>query len=231
MVGIGITTRNRPEVFEFVAGQFNKYYSDELKFVTIDDNSDNPDLNRRWAETIGEYHFNETRLGIAKSKNECIKRLDTDHIFLFDDDCFPTKPEWWKSWLDRAHHMVYALSPLITIKALKDDTIWWNGCLGCCLYFTRHAIDTLGGFDPRFKVAGFEHVEITNRAKRAGLIEHPYISPSVTGIWSFDASGDYDEFTWYHKASMTKEEKRVAYAENAKAYNEALMDQSIYRKI
>ena len=194
MVGIGITTRNRPDVLEFVIGQFNKYYSDELKFVVIDDNSDDPDLNRRWAEQLGEYYYNENRLGIAKSKNECIKQLDTEHILLFDDDCFPIKPRWWDPWINADHHMVYALRPLIGRKELKEKTIWWKGCLGCCLYFSRHAIDTLGGFDPRFKIAGFEHAEITSRARRAGLIPHPYISPRDTGIWSFDASGDYDSF-------------------------------------
>jgi GT2 family glycosyltransferase len=232
MVGIGITTRNRPDVLEFVIGQFNKYYSDELKFVVVDDNSDEPDLNRRWAEQLGEYQFNEERLGIAKSKNECIKLLnDVDHILLFDDDCFPIKKNWWVPWTEGAEHMVYALRPLIGRKALVDNTIWWNGCLGCCLYFSRHAIDVLGGFDKRFKIAGFEHVEITGRAKRAGLIPHPYITPRDTGVWSFDASGDFDNFVWQHKASMTHEEKQAAYKENTGPYNEALLDKTIYRAI
>ena len=223
---------NRPDVLEFTIGQINKYYTDEIKVVVVDDNSTEPDLNRRWAEQVGEYYYSEKRLGIAKAKNECIKRLDTDHIILLDDDCFPIRKEWWKPWENAGeHHMIYALSPLMSAKVIKKDTIWWNGTLGCCLYFSRHAIDTLGGFDPRFKIAGFEHIELTERAKRSGLIEHPYISPRETGVWSFDASGDYDSFVWPHKASMSEDDKQKAYRDNVAPLNEARMDKSIYRQI
>ena len=119
-IGIGITTRNRPDVIEFCVKQHLKHFNRNAKYLVVDDNSDDPDQNRKWAETIGEYHYNEKRLGIAKSKNLCIKSLDVDHLFLFDDDCFPIRNDWWIPWIDGSvNFMVFACEETISVKAAR----------------------------------------------------------------------------------------------------------------
>ena len=223
-VGVGITTRNRPEVLDFTLRQFAKY-DNGLKYVIVDDNSDeirSPDF--------GAYYYNKERLGVAKSKNRCIKLLNTDHVFLFDDDCFPTCENWWEPWLDRYHHMTYSW-PNMGKKEEFFDITFWSGTLGCCLYLSRHALKTVGGFDPDFGIYGYEHYELTNRIFRSGIVPHRYISPKDPCIWSFDAQGDYEDFKWINRGCMDQKEKAI---ESKKAEANVLkisQKKSIYREI
>lgn len=44
---------------------------------------------------------------------------------------------------------------------------------GYCLYFTRHCIDTVGGFDTRFNNK-YEHNDLSRRIHAAGLVKYKY---------------------------------------------------------
>lgn len=208
---------NRPDVLRFVVRQFDKFCPKHVKIITIDDNSDDPDANRKSAEQIGEYYYNDERQGIANSKNKCICLLDTDRVFLFDDDCFPVKENWFDTWVGE-DHMSYACEPNINIESIHDQLVWWSGTFGCCLYFTRKALDDIGGFDNRFGLYGYEHAELTQRINRYGITPHPYICPSDPGVWSFDAQGSYGGFKWDNKSSMTNQEKADAIEHNEVIY-------------
>jgi len=222
-IGVGITTRNRPDVLEYTLRQFDRFTPKDIRIVVVDDNSDDEDMNRRLAEQVGDYHYNEVRLGVAKSKNECIKRLDSDHIFLFDDDCFPTCENWWEPWIVGEHHMVY--SPGKGERKVKEHSKEMEGGLGCCLYFSRYCIKAVGGFDPDFGMWGYEHAEITNRISKAGLTSYVYICPLKDNVFSFDYSGSHDDgeggYVWQSKSSITSDEKAQCANFNAPIFHRA----------
>ena len=230
-IGVGITTRNRPDILEFCCAKFLDC-SPELKILVVDDNSDDPDLNRKWAETVGDYFYSEKRLGVANAKNQCIKMLDVDHLFLFDDDCFPVKKNWYKPWVEAGlNHMIFACRETVSVKKRIGNLTFWNGHHGCMLYFSRKTIETIGGFEPGFGLYGFEHSELTWRIKRAGLIPHDFISPTDTGVWSFDAQGDYGGFKWPHRHSIPKHEIDKGISGNRSVLFKSMKNPDAYRKI
>jgi len=228
-IGVGITTRNRVDVLESTVKKFNEYYDDSVQYLVVDDNSDDPDSNRRWADLIGDYHYNEERLGVAKSKNKCIELLDVDHLFLFDDDCIPIRPEWWKPWVESGiNHMVYACQPNIQISRTTSSLIFWEGGFGCCLYLTRKCIETVGGFDPRFDMWGFEHAELTCRIGRTDLVTHQNICPKIPGVWSFDAQGSYQDIIWESNSSISEQEKQKQIAINGPIMQKVMSERNTF---
>jgi len=229
-IGVGITTRNRVDVLEQTVMQFNKHYGENIRYVVVDDNSDDPELNQTWAEVIGDYQYNKKRIGVAKSKNECIKALyGVDHMFLFDDDCIPIKDNWWLPWINSGvHHMTYACEPNIKPKLKTTSLVFWHGGFGCCLYFSKKCIDTVGGFDPRFGMWGFEHSEITTRIFKSGIISHPTICPKDPGVWSFDAQGSYKHIEWLQKSSVTEKDKVGFIRENSEVLRKALAENNTH---
>lgn len=108
-IGIGITTRKRPEVLETALAHFTAFPTPDSKIVIVEDDPDadpatglvvanfkeaNPDV-----EVI--FRKSTTRLGIARAKNACLAVLqDCDHVFLFDDDTWPKTHNWAERWIE-----------------------------------------------------------------------------------------------------------------------------------
>jgi len=106
-IGIGITTRNRLELVQrcvLMIKQFSKFD----KLIVIDDASEIP-VELPDTEV---FRFDEQQ-GIAKAKNKCLSYLkECDHIFLFDDDCWPIKDGWQEHYIDtsirtKCYHFCY----------------------------------------------------------------------------------------------------------------------------
>ena len=205
MIGVGITTRNRPEILDYALGWFAKFQDRNQDILVVDDNSD-IDVH----ETLGEkyphisFMYNQERLGIAKSKNELIKGfLDTgweyDGFVLFDDDAFPTQEGWYEHFLrarknHNQQHMIFAKEPQIVLESSREYADIWCGCLGVCVWLTPYAVQRIGGWDPRFKRYGMEHHELTRRCYLAKLSPLGlYVSPKDISdyIWCFDTNGDH----------------------------------------
>lgn len=201
MIGVGITTRNRPEVLDYVLSQFMKYADKNQDILVVDDCSDDiwalADLMDKYG--VG-FMRNGKRLGIAKSKNELIKEFaDHEGMVIFDDDCFPTQEGWYEYFLrafknHKQHHMIYAREPQIMLSKRFAHADVWMGCLGVCVWLSKYAVQKVGGWDPRFKYYGVEHHELTGRCYRAGLspLGH-YVSPREISnyTWCFDTDGDH----------------------------------------
>lgn len=204
-IGIGITTRNRPALLAYALNHFLAFPAfHESVIVVSDDNSDE-------APSIPEgIHLltTQTRLGIAKNKNRCIEFLrsqDVDYYFLFDDDCFPIQQDWdlpfiVNSKLYSLHHSMYLVpAGEVTIFETHKDYYYTHNCGGYCLFFTRHAMDTLKGFNPEFGIYGFEHSELTTRAFRAGFTgPGKHVCPSNAAEFLFSLDMDHG---WLHKVS------------------------------
>jgi glycosyltransferase involved in cell wall biosynthesis len=98
MIGVGITTRNRETMLKMCVDKILEHTNPDI-LVIVDDNSDSPVIEPR-CKVIN----NVTRLGVAKSKNICLKELkECDHIFLFDDDCWPVQDNWEKKYIEASN--------------------------------------------------------------------------------------------------------------------------------
>jgi len=247
MVGVGITTRNRPDVLDHALEWFTKFQDNNQDILVVDDNSDTDVY-----ETLGEkypdvsFMYNQERLGIAKSKNELIKgflseKQEYEGFIIFDDDAFPTEEGWYEHFLrakknHNQHHLIYSQEPHIVLEAKLEYADVWHGCLGVCMWLTPYAVQRVGGWDPRFKIYGMEHHELTGRCYLAKLSPLGlYVSPSDISkyIWCFDTRGDHDGFQWQHKGCMTKDERAEAIAENKKVADQLMInrEKNLFREI
>lgn len=152
--------------------------------------------------------------GIAKSKNACISALmkvGCTHLFLFDDDAYPIKNNWWMPFIESGlHHASVTFTHFADgtkskhrlLRTHKGIDYFSNGC-GFCLYFTRHCIETVGGMDERYGKWGYEHGGLSARIKNAKLTPATFVAPS--GVMSYFYSHDQQQTC---EPLFTQEEKR-----------------------
>lgn len=158
-IGIGIsTTPNRDIIYDTIQ-QFKKYWvPDSILRISMD----------------------KDYTGVAANKNRLIAELDNcDHIFLFDDDCYPIADNWWVPYIESGqNHLMYQFKlkdkPLGDMRILYQDDklISYTHTRGAMIYITKKILDTVGGFDEAYEGAYFEHPDYTNRIHNAGLTTH-----------------------------------------------------------
>lgn len=205
-LGIGITTRNRPDVLAMALRHHAKYSPQDAMIVIVDDSSSDPGLNlAAWDEfrpyhPLTQYRYSEKRLGIAGAKNYCLHLLqDCEQVFLLDDDAWPSQADWPSLWLlpVLAHGVGHSLWNMQFSHMIRTECIGsgltqldvWNHCCGLALHFTRACLNALGGFDPRAGLYGYEHAQMSVRAALAGFCRgHSYVSPARCAdlIYSLD---------------------------------------------
>lgn len=205
MIGIGITTRNRPSILRACLLHLQAFCPDNARIVIVDDSSDtwqeNADIIKEHTKTLPiTYRYSPKRLGIAKAKNACLASLsDCQNVFLFDDDAWPSRQDWADRWLtaSAAHNVGHSswntLFSHMEITATVGHTPLafhaYNHCLGVCLHFSRACLDAIGGYDPRANLYGYEHAQVSQRAAKAGFtLGHKYLSPALSFdlIYSLD---------------------------------------------
>lgn len=218
-IGIGITTRNRPEVISLALDHFSHFQTKNAKYVVVEDNA----FPHKSCKSIIEAHGNDLdikfiqsrqRLGIATAKNTCLYYLeDCEDIFLFDDDAWPMKEDWANSWIDVerfnniGHSMFIAKPPkdldcsigFFVAETIGDEPYLmdaWNACMGVALHFSRGCLNALGGYDSYNALSyyGYEHAQMSLRAAQAGFTKgHRYISPrNITElIYSVDITHNW----------------------------------------
>lgn len=207
-IGIGITTRNRPRVLELCLQKFAEFMP-ECKFVVMDDNS-NPSCEKVFDQSgiKGTYLYSKGQIGVARGKSECLKRLkDCDHIFLFDDDCFPIA-EGWAEWIisegkrTGQNHFIYNLHGAMNVMKVAR-TVQGLNCFqtgtGVMMYFTKAVIDKLGGYNRDYGLWGHEHNGYSMRVFNARLNTIcPFMTPQGMEkyLFSLDMQGMP---TWAHK--------------------------------
>jgi len=239
VVGISYTSRNRPDLLNICLEQTQKYLSPEkFEYVisVINDFGDPKwdreydDLRKKFPNVV--WYKAPVRLGIAKAKNEGIKimRINCDHFFLSDDDCFPIKQGWEELYIDTAknngvNHLMHEFPIQDRIELLKTENgiCKFMGSCGVFLYFTRHAINTVGGMRKAFKNYGNEHTEIAFRCHLANLQGKwgPFMSPEKSrdyiyaidldlllfGMQPKDLTIDVNNFRYTTTAGEIKEER------------------------
>lgn len=219
MIGIGITTHNRPDMLARALEFQNRYLPHGAKLVVVDDAS-------RVPVEGADFRF-ESCVGIARSKNKCLELLydaGCEHFFLFDDDTWPAKEDWHVPYVTCPEpHLNYIFVEFASgIRTLNDtkeiyrdkDKIAYTHARGCMLYFERIVLDTVGGMDPVFGKWGYEHPSLSDRIFNAGLTTFRYmdVNGSAGLIYSDDEHNDNRNTT------VGVEERQKAIAVNAKLY-------------
>ena len=216
MFGIGITTHNRHAVAQETIRRISAALPTPCRVVIVDDASDEPPpfpVNYRFAHNAG----------IARAKNKCLELLDgCEHVFLFDDDTYPTAQGWWKPYVESSEpHLMYTFVDFANGRSLGDTVevhrtashVAYSHARGCMLYFKRRALEAVGGFDPAFGKWGWEHINLSDRIHAAGLTTFPYMDVASPSIYSAD------EFRAVH-TTVPGDERNVCIKRNKAIYDE-----------
>src|SRR5690606_29815351 len=134
-----------------------------------------------------------------------------DHVFLFDDDCYPIAKDWHLPYINSPHpHLCYTFLPHTRIVDGHKYHALGNGCI---MYIHRSVVEKIGGFDTRLGLGKFEHVQYSHRAHAAGLIPHPFIDV-VGSDKLFHSMDEQNEVI----RTFTDEEQRQLLAKNRNHY-------------
>ena len=206
-MGISFSSRNRPDTLKICLNQVHKFLSPEKYDYVISVVNDLGDSmwDDQYAAVMQSlpmvvWHKSTERLGIANTKNRGISILreyNCNHFFLFDDDTFSVKKGWEDLYIEVAnrngvHHLMHLIPLPAGFDLIRKEKgiCEYSQCCGVLLYFTRQAIDTVGGYRKDFAIYGYEHVELSLRCNLAGLQPNwgSYISPEKTReyIYSLD---------------------------------------------
>lgn len=221
-IAIAISTRNRPKEFRKTFYGIESHFPKDAVLLVVDDCSD---------ENYANAHFRfEKRAGIPKVKNKCLElamNTGANHIFLFDDDIYPVIDGWEKAYIESGiNHLSYSFDEHYhgvnqrqskIINGFKVSSIP-NGCM---MYFTRHCIETIGGFDERFGLGCYEHTDLTRRIHNAGLT--PYKNMDVIGsdklFHSMDRHGEIQR-------NFSMQERSKQLMRGSKLFNQKANDKS-----
>lgn len=207
-IGIGVTTRNRPELFRIWCERIIKNAPMDACIFAYDDNSDDPGAVAASAHRCGiSFEHGMNRVGVAKAKNRVLEKIrHCEHIFLFEDDCWPTDRAWVDQWLGTAEaHGAEALNachPNGTADAhivscspchsnQNFDLVHVSQSNGYCMYWTREALDVLGWYDERMGICGGEDTQINLRAWKANLKPSAYCGPKHVGRYLYSVDLDW----------------------------------------
>lgn len=192
-IGVAYTVHNRNDVAAKAIERTKKLLPKGAKLVIVDDGSTIPFKG-------ATYRF-ETNAGIPKAKNKCLELLDDcSDIFLFDDDTWAISRDWYKPYIESDQpHLMFTFDTLKNgrpngnrqVLSTNGHVQYANPC-GCMLYFKRHVLDKVGGFDVKFEKYFFEHVELSRRIYNAGLTKHPFqdVVNSIDLFYSMDWAQD-----------------------------------------
>lgn len=137
-----------------------------------------------------EIFVDTERKGDVYMRNKIISKYkDYDHIFTFDDDCYPERAGWENYFIEQAvlHNVHYMGVPPVfddvKIMAIDNEMIWFSGAISAFQYFTKKAIETIGGYNTNYHYYGFADIGMGHRAARAGLTgKHPYQAFPMRGL-------------------------------------------------
>lgn len=163
------------------------------------------------------------RRGVAWARNQCLQQLDhCEHIFLFDDDCWPVMRGWADYWSSQceAAGVRYSAMPESFKTALTrcfepdDEMMLWDGGIGAATYQHRSALEVIGGYNEKLQGYGFEDAGRLARHQKSAYHQPGNFAPIrlLAYIHSADVYGENPE------PSYTVEEKEAHIAANRDEY-------------
>ena len=217
MIGIAITTRNRPEVLRYSLSKFAKFYDEDQLIVVIDDNSVNHEENEQIAYDHGvTYLYNEERMGIPGTKNKGFELLreTCDHQFWFDDDCFPKCDDWTEPFIEAMEyqgHILYLrdwahIRPILRVKDLTE----YSGATACLMTFKESMYNDVTGFSDGYSMYGKWHPDLTSKMFDRGhnLVKYGSLFQIERYIYAFDIDGPPFDFDFVFASCMSEAERK-----------------------
>lgn len=171
-VGIAVTTKNRHDILKTSIEEHLKHLPDDAILFIVDDGSDVPVTV---PEGVFLFRFNQSQ-GIATAKNKCLEVLmdfGCEHLFLFDDDCYPVVDHWPQKYIDSPEpHFAHSWD----LIAIWQDSryVAYHLVGGTVLYYERKVIDDVGGMRTIFGRYGCEHVNLSDRIYNRGWTSWRY---------------------------------------------------------
>ncbi len=175
--------------------------------------------------------------GVAANKNRALWALqDCQLLCILEDDLKPTERGWFETYeaaavMSGIHHFcrvedkeVPEEVPAFTAYMAEANLtpIYGPSPRGDLTFITSQVIQTVGGFNPLFRGAGYAHGEWSSRVSRAGLINHPQkwvdikeardkfvqIGDTEGGRWDTDVS---DQLRRNHQVLKQLQRKEYTY--------------------
>lgn len=204
-VGIAITTHNRPDTLATAIEHHLEHRPPGAPIVVIDDGSTPPATVPDGVTLVRH----EVSRGIPAAKNTSLAALmdlGCEYLSLWDDDAWPIADGWHLPYVaSPEHHLSYQFEDLIGARKLRDVARIWDdgrhvalsGQRGVMLWYSRRAIETVGGFDPIYGRGYYEHVDLACRIHEAGLTTFRYmdVAGSDQFIYSLDEHGEVTRTT------------------------------------
>ena len=214
--GVGVTTLNRPGIVADTIDAIVATVPKGTPIVVVDDGSTGRLETRHDGVKIIRHENNR---GIPASKNRCIEELmqaGVNHLFLFDDDCRPVEASennWWTSYIESPeHHLQFSWlnfsngTPVSQMQSIYADSflVGYTWSMGCMLYVSRKAVETVGGMRLEFGRGMEEHAEWSQRIHNAGLTTFVHQDIPRKGLfYSLDENQSVARsFQWEDRAEL-----------------------------
>ena len=191
----------------------------------------NPKLFEKSTHEIFIYTDTE-RFGPSHARNECLKHFDGyDHVFLFDDDTYPTCCGWENYFITQAseHNIHYMAIPEVfggQFVSSDKEMQYWFSALGCFVYQDKVAMDVIGGYNTAYNRYGYEDAGRSRRALQAGLTGH-------NNAWGFPVRGlsyihSEDVFGENPTPNIQTSEKLAYIAQNQPIYQKEIEGKQLF---
>ncbi|WNL63390.1 hypothetical protein [Citrobacter phage Tr1] len=177
-------------------------------------------------------YTDEERKGVSHARNKVLEHFDGyDHVFIFDDDCYPTRPGWEDFFIEHAQKngVHYMALPEIFCGDLLDvqgEMTTWFSALGCFIYQNALAIQIIGGYNTAYNRYGYEDAGRSHRAIKAGLTgsREGWMFPlrGLGYIYSEDVYGDCPT------PNISTEDKQAYIKENSVIYTQEMAREDLF---
>lgn len=174
------------------------------------------------------------RTGVSRTRNRALKTLfeerDNDVVFLFDDDCYPTRQGWDEHYINFCQTYGVGFSgiynPFDVIPRQKNQMILVPGLLGCFVMITRETFEKIGYYNTKYDRYGFEDAAYANRALRAKATgdANGFLVPPV----GFAYIHSMDVFHENPTPNMSYEEKQDCIERNRPIFAEEVNSPELY---
>jgi hypothetical protein len=174
------------------------------------------------------------RVGPARTRNKCMKYLmdqGCEHIFMFDDDCYPMMKGWEDYFINAAkrggvHFMGLPHAFESKLNAVCDEFAYWSSIVGCFSYQDRRFMERVGYYNTKYVRYGSEDAGRNFRARHSGLVGKGQGYPAPLRAASYIMSEDV--FHMNPTPNLTIEEKRHFITINNATYLEETRSGQLY---
>lgn len=182
-VAVSIISWNRHDIVSKTIAQHARHRVAGARYFLIDDGSDTPIEAPDWVTVI---RHPENRGIVAAGNTALAAMMDSgaQYLSLWNSDAYPIADGWEKPYIASPEgHLAYQFLDLSGTRKLGDTTILWeddrhvahSGQRGVMLWYRRHVIEDVGGFDPVYGRGMYEHSDLANRIFERGHTSFRYM--------------------------------------------------------